>query len=52
MLDGDQDAAYEPMPEAERPGGFNWGVAQQGEQQGQQERQEEDLPENAEEQND
>eukprot|EP00112_Aurelia_sp_Birch-Aquarium-sp1_P002151 Seg1232.21 transcript_id=Seg1232.21/GoldUCD/mRNA.D3Y31 product=Derlin-2 protein_id=Seg1232.21/GoldUCD/D3Y31 len=52
LLDGDQDAAYEPMPEAERPGGFNWGAAQQEEQQVQQERRQDDQPENVGEQND
>ncbi|XP_065054971.1 derlin-2-like [Rhopilema esculentum] len=29
ILDQDQDIAYEPLPEAERPGGFNWGGAAQ-----------------------
>jgi len=30
LLDPEQDPAYEPMPESERPGGFNWGGAQGG----------------------
>ena len=30
LLDPEQDPAYEPMPETERPGGFNWGGAQDG----------------------